>query len=130
MLSKETIQIIEAASNKQSKAKTYLKEDQYAKAIVLLEEVLSTKMKYRAIEPFISIVDIADISYDLSVAFVEEFDFPSAWMYALDAWSIYHEELGVDHPLTMKAEIKAQEAYFLKIFFVDESPTRESAAAA
>ena len=99
----KTAQIINAATAKQSKAKSYLRNKEYTKATKLFEEVLTTKLEYVHVKPFISIVDIAELCNDLGKAYQALELIENAGKYYHMSWSIYRDEFGDDHPITRNA---------------------------
>ena len=100
----KTTQTINAATAKQSKAKSYLRTKEYAKAIELFEHVLATKLEYINVKPFISVIDIAELCNDLGKAYQALKQTENARKYYHKSWSIYRDEFGNDHPMTRNAQ--------------------------
>lgn len=98
---------IEDAINKQQKARQYVKQGRYEKAVPLLEECLHIKQELVNVPPYVCPTDIIYLHMeigDVCQRFCTSTD--QAMRHFRTAWSLCHVQYGSNHPLTQDAQQK------------------------
>mmetsp|Transcript_4916 Transcript_4916/g.6014 ORF Transcript_4916/g.6014 Transcript_4916/m.6014 type:complete len:120 (+) Transcript_4916:60-419(+) len=93
---------LEEAAQKHIEGRKCMKELKFKEAVVLLEEALQIRSMYVDVPPFVCIVDIATLHLDIGRA-LQALNLGDAMNHFTQAWSMFRDYLGCDHPLTQDA---------------------------
>ncbi len=94
---------LEEAIQKHLKARKCMRELKFETALGFLMDALHIKQKLVDVPPFVCISDIAALHLDIGNA-LRALGLDQAMKHYHIAWSLFRDQLGLDHPLTQDAQ--------------------------